>query len=116
MKSTTPQRKLRPKTSAALSRAVQTIDAVLADPEVARALDFPIGSPLLRIERTFFTSKNQPVQFTRSWYRSDRHKYTVTLSDWGASRGKKSATARASTRANATAGIAGDSGARRAPG
>jgi GntR family transcriptional regulator len=76
---------LREKYRVPLTRADQTIDAVLADPEVATALDFPIGSPLLRIERTFFSRKDRPIQFTRSWYRSDRHKYTVTLSDWGAS-------------------------------
>jgi GntR family transcriptional regulator len=80
---------LREKYRVPLTRADQTIDAVLADPEVASALDFPIGSPLLRIERTFFTKKDKPIQFTRSWYRSDRHKYAVTLSDWGASLGKK---------------------------
>jgi GntR family transcriptional regulator len=80
---------LREKYRVPLTRADQTIDAVLADPEVATALDFPIGSPLLRIERTFFTRKDRPIQFTRSWYRSDRHKYTVTLSDWGASLGEK---------------------------
>ena len=80
---------LREKYHVPLTRADQTIDAVLADPEVASALDFPIGSPLLRIERTFFTKKDKPIQFTRSWYRSDRHKYAVTLSDWGASLGKK---------------------------
>ena len=63
--------------------------AVLAEPEVASALDFPIGSPLLRIERTLFTRKERPIQFTRSWYRSDRHKYAVTLSDWGGSISRK---------------------------
>ncbi len=73
---------LREKHGISLARAEQTIDAVLAEPEVAHALDFPIGSPLLRIERTLFTKKERPIQFTRSWYRSDRHKYAVTLSDW----------------------------------
>ena len=80
---------LRQKYRVAMTRADQTIDAVLADPEVAKALDFPIGAPLLRIERTYFARKDRPIQFTQSWYRSDRHKYTVTLSDWGASLSKK---------------------------
>jgi GntR family transcriptional regulator len=74
---------LRERYGISLTRAEQTIDAVLAEPEVASALDFPIGSPLLRIERTLFTRKRRAIQFTRSWYRSDRHKYAVTLSDWG---------------------------------
>lgn len=74
---------LRKKYRVPLTRADQAIDAVLAEPEVARALDVPIGSPVLRIERVYFTRENLPVQFTRSWYRSDRYKYTVTLSDWG---------------------------------
>ncbi|HEV8255485.1 MAG TPA: GntR family transcriptional regulator [Casimicrobiaceae bacterium] len=80
---------LREKYGISLTRAEQTIDAVLAEPEVASALDFPIGSPLLRIERTLFTRKERPIQFTRSWYRSDRHKYAVTLSDWGGSPSRK---------------------------
>ena len=73
---------MREKHGISLVRAEQTIDAVLAEPEVARALDFAIGSPLLRIERTLYTKQERPIQFTRSWYRSDRHKYAVTLSDW----------------------------------
>jgi GntR family transcriptional regulator len=80
---------LRERCGISLTRAEQTIDAVLAEPEVASALDFPIGSPLLRIERTLFARKERPIQFTRSWYRSDRHKYTVTLSDWGGSMSRK---------------------------
>jgi len=79
---------LRERYGISLTRADQTIDAVLAEPEVAAALDFPIGSPLLRIERTLFARK-RPIQFTRSWYRSDRHKYAVTLSDWGGSMKRK---------------------------
>jgi len=80
---------LRERHGISLARADQTIDAVLAEPEVAGALDFPIGSPLLRIERTLFARKERPIQFTRSWYRSDRHKYAVTLSDWVGSASKK---------------------------
>ena len=76
---------LREKYGISLTRAEQTIDAVLAEPEVADALSFPIGSPLLRIERTLYTKKERPIQFMRSWYRSDRHKYAVSLSDWGGS-------------------------------
>ena len=76
---------LREKYGISLTHGEQTIDAVLAEPEVASALAFPIGSPLLRIERTLYTRKERPIQFMRSWYRSDRHKYAVTLSDWGAS-------------------------------
>lgn len=94
---------LREKYGISLTRAEQTIDAVLAEPEVARALDFPIGSPLLRIERTLFGRKERPIQFTRSWYRSDRHKYAVTLSDWSGSIGgrrQRDASARNDRRAH----------------
>src|SRR5262249_33631160 len=54
---------LRERYGISLTRAEQTIDAVLAEPEVANALDFPIGSPLLRIERTLFTRRERPIQF-----------------------------------------------------
>ena len=84
---------LRERYGISLTRADQTIDAVLAEPEVANALDFPIGSPLLRIERTLFARKQRPIQFTRSWYRSDRHKYAVTLSHWSGATSRKHADA-----------------------
>src|SRR4029079_1544097 len=98
---------LREKHGITLVRAEQTIDAVLAEPEVARMLDFPIGSPLLRIERTLSTKKERPIQFTRSWYRSDRHKYAVTLSDWtGEAAGKRKRGAASEKEQRARPGVA----------
>jgi GntR family transcriptional regulator len=65
-----------------LTRAVQTIEAVLAEAEIAERLGIPVGTPVLQAERVYFSTRGQPVQFTRSWYRADRYKYTVTLRGW----------------------------------
>jgi GntR family transcriptional regulator len=80
---------LRKKHGIVFTRAEQTIAAVLAEPEIAKALEVPIGMPVLHIERTYFTRVGRPIQFTRSWYRSDRHKYTVSLSEWSNQAPKK---------------------------
>lgn len=73
---------LRDKYEVPLIRATQTIEAVLADPVVANHLAIAVGSPLLLVERIYYRTDGRAAQFTQSWYRSDRHKYTVTLRDW----------------------------------
>jgi GntR family transcriptional regulator len=70
---------LRAKYGVLVGRAEQTIDAVLAEPDVAGALGIPIGSPSLRIERIYYKDTDIPVQFTRCWYPSGRYKYKVAF-------------------------------------
>lgn len=65
-----------------LTRSVQTIEAVLADAEIAERLGIFVGTAVLQAERIYFSTRGQPIQFTRSWYRADRYKYTVTLRGW----------------------------------
>lgn len=80
---------LRDRHRVKLESATQTIRAVLADSVVAESLELPLGAPVLLVERTYFTTGNAPVQFTRSWYRSDNYKYTVTLRSLGGPAHKK---------------------------
>lgn len=77
---------LRDKYKVALVRASQTIEAVLADPITGQYLEVPVGSPLLLAERTYYIENGRAAQFTKSWYRSDRYKYSVTLHDWSGPR------------------------------
>jgi GntR family transcriptional regulator len=77
---------LREKYGVPLSRAVQTIEATLADTETAARLRVPVGAPVLLAERTYFARGGRTVQVSRAWYRADRYKYTVTLRHWRGSR------------------------------
>lgn len=70
---------LRRKYGIRVGRAEQTIDAVLAEPEVANALSIPIGSATLRLERIYYEESGKAVQFTRCWYPSGRYKYTISF-------------------------------------
>jgi GntR family transcriptional regulator len=65
-----------------ITEVQQTISAALADPTFANALDVSIGAPVLEGERTYFSSTQQPVLFTRSFYRADRHRFVVRLKEW----------------------------------
>ena len=59
--------------------AVQTIEPVVADVEVAGQLGVPVGSPLLLVERDFLGRRGVPVYHSRAFYRSDRYKFDVAL-------------------------------------
>lgn len=59
-----------------LSWAEQVVSASVSDEELGRLLDIPIGTPLLNIERVTFSLDRKPVEFAKSWTRSE---YPVTL-------------------------------------
>lgn len=79
-----------------LKDAKQQITAALADPYVAGLLDVRVGSALLCIERTVYTTDSKPVEYVHVLYRSDLYSYTVYLTRDGKngkrSRAKKSET------------------------
>jgi GntR family transcriptional regulator len=62
-----------------LKDAKQQITAALADPYVAGLLDVRVGSALLCIERTVYTTEGKPVEYVHVLYRSDLYSYTVYL-------------------------------------
>lgn len=49
------------------------------DPDVAGDLRIPVSEPVLAVERTIFDEAGAPVEFLRSWYRSDLRSYTVNF-------------------------------------
>ncbi len=60
-----------------LEKIVQTIEPIVADIEVARHLEVPIGSPILLVERDFVGRTRKPVYHTQAFFRGDRYKYSV---------------------------------------
>jgi len=77
---------LRDKVGVPLSGAIQYIEAIIADYDIASALSVSITSPILYIETIVFEKKKKPVEFVQTFVRPDRYKYTVKLS---AKRGPK---------------------------
>ena len=62
-----------------VSNAVQTIEAALADIEIAPHLDVQVGDPLMKVERTVFGVDGQPIEFVSVLYRADKYCFTVKL-------------------------------------
>jgi GntR family transcriptional regulator len=60
-------------------RATQTLEATVADAEVAVLLDIRIGDPLLKAERTVFDIQKKPIEYVSVLYRADKYSYTVNL-------------------------------------
>jgi GntR family transcriptional regulator len=59
--------------------ADQTIEARLADEDVAKSLDISFGDPVLFVERLMFAEANRPVEVVRSYYRGDVYRYQMRL-------------------------------------
>jgi GntR family transcriptional regulator len=59
------------------------VEAVLADPRVARRLGITVGTPLLSVRRIYFTAGDHPVNLTVLMTRTDRYKMSVRLRDHG---------------------------------
>jgi len=59
--------------------ALQTMEATIADYTAASLLDIRVGDPLLRVERTVFDQKGQPLEHVLVLYRADKYMFTVRL-------------------------------------
>lgn len=53
------------------------IEAIGADDEIANLLDVDIGFPILLLKRTTYIKNNIPIEFTYSYYRSDKHTLSI---------------------------------------
>jgi GntR family transcriptional regulator len=58
-------------------RGSQVIEATVADSRVASFLEVLTGSPLLKMERVVFDTRNRPIEYISILYRSDRYHYNV---------------------------------------
>ena len=64
----------------------QTMSAELADPETARHLSLRPGAPILTVVRENYTEQGELVQLAKSYYRTDRYRFVINLSQLDASR------------------------------
>lgn len=62
-----------------IHEAMQTISASAALPHVARALQVPVGAPLLRVERSVQDTRGRVVQVIEVLYRPDMYQLDMTL-------------------------------------
>ena len=62
-----------------LIEAEYKLDAVAAESEVAAALKVKQRSPILRIERTSYSTGNRPVDYERLYYRGDLVQFVTRL-------------------------------------
>jgi GntR family transcriptional regulator len=62
-----------------LVEAEYKLEAAAADPVAAQALQVPTGSPIFLIERTSYTTGNQPIDYERLHYRGDLIRFVTRL-------------------------------------
>jgi GntR family transcriptional regulator len=70
---------LEEKYNTALAEAEYRLEAVSADPTVARALGVAVGGPIFLIERTSYTTGHRPVDYEKLYYRGDRIRFVTRL-------------------------------------
>ena len=63
--------------------ADQTIEAALADPQIARVLEVPPGAPILRLRFIFREAGGRAINHVTYHYRADRYVYTARLTAGG---------------------------------
>ncbi len=62
-----------------VAEADETLEATAADSEESRLLGVPEGSPLLLIERTTWSIRQEPIEYCRMLYRADKYSYYVHM-------------------------------------
>jgi GntR family transcriptional regulator len=62
-----------------LDETLQAMTAEAADEEVAELLEVPKGSPLLHIERLYYSRDRGPIELTIAKFRPDRYRHITRL-------------------------------------
>lgn len=62
-----------------MEQADETLGACGADPDVASALDVPVGSALLTVRRVFADGEDRPQLLIQGQFRPDRYRYRLHL-------------------------------------
>jgi GntR family transcriptional regulator len=60
-------------------RALETVEAAPADPEVSSRLKIPVLFPVMHVTRTMYTEGEKPFEVVETFYRADKYKYSVSL-------------------------------------
>ncbi|HLU01523.1 MAG TPA: GntR family transcriptional regulator [Advenella sp.] len=63
-----------------LVEASYQLEAVVADRHVAQALHIAVGAPIFLIERTSYSTGEQPVDYEKLYYRGDSIRFATRLS------------------------------------
>lgn len=75
----TPLLVLLERSGARVERAVQTIGATLAAPEMAEALGIDVGAPLLTLTRVTYDRAGKGLEHLQAYYRPDRYTLQMEL-------------------------------------
>ena len=62
-----------------ISEAEQSITATVADVTLAEALGCRPGAPLLRVDRIYLTTENQPIELAINHFLPEQYSYRVKL-------------------------------------
>jgi GntR family transcriptional regulator len=62
-----------------LIEAEYELEAAVAEPAIAMALEIPTGSPIFLIDRTSYTLGHRPVDYERLHYRGDHIRFKTRL-------------------------------------
>lgn len=73
-----------------VSEVRQTMSAELVDAQTAKHLGLRRGAPILTVVRENYTQQGNLIQLAKSYYRTDRHRFVVNLSQVDASRKNRS--------------------------
>ena len=60
-------------------RAVETVEAMPADPEVASNLQIPLLYPVMHVKRLMYTDHDRIFEVVETYYRADKYQYSVEL-------------------------------------
>jgi len=62
-----------------VAEADQSVQATIADADMASILKVRVGEPLLKAERTIYDVRGIPVEYVSVRYRADKYAFTVKL-------------------------------------
>ncbi|MCL1949862.1 MAG: UTRA domain-containing protein [Turicibacter sp.] len=62
-----------------IGHAEEFIEATLADEIISEKLEIPLGAAVLKRTRTSKDTSGQYIEYTETYYRSDKYKYVVEL-------------------------------------
>jgi GntR family transcriptional regulator len=61
-----------------IHKVIQEIESRLSDSNLHDFLKIPVGSPVIYIQRTYFSKEGKPLFYLEGKYRSDRYKFRVS--------------------------------------
>jgi GntR family transcriptional regulator len=70
---------IRRKSGVKVHSVSEAVEAVPADPRLAKLLGVELGAPLLKITRVYFSVEGWPFDYVKSFYRADRYRHLRTI-------------------------------------